>query len=65
MALVTKQSITKETNSTISPKNKLNDLTGKEWIQETCSVFYQKGLGSSHKETKYEIDSSVNCFKMY
>ena len=41
--------------SKVSPKNQLNDLTGKEWIQETCSVFYQRGLGINHKETKYEI----------
>ena len=38
----------------VSPKNALNDLTGKEWIQETCSVFYQKGLGLNHKETIFE-----------
>ena len=36
-------------------KNILNELTGKEWIQETCSVFYQRGLGKNHKETKYEL----------
>jgi len=39
----------------VNPKNVLNDLTGKEWIQETCSVFYQKGLGLDHKDTKIEI----------
>jgi DNA modification methylase len=35
-------------------RNKLNDLTAKEWIQETKSYFYQKGLGNNHKEAKYE-----------
>lgn len=38
----------------VSPKNKLNELSGKEWIQETCSVFYQRGLGINHVETKFE-----------
>ena len=35
-------------------RNKLNDLSGKEWIQETKSYFFQRGLGSNHPETKYE-----------
>jgi DNA modification methylase len=39
----------------VSPKNILNNLTGKEWISETCSVFYQKGLGLEHKDTKIEL----------
>ncbi|NQV12905.1 MAG: transcriptional repressor LexA [Parcubacteria group bacterium] len=34
--------------------NKLNDLTGQEWIQETISVFTQKGLGANHEDTKIE-----------
>ena len=41
--------------TSVSPRNTLNELTGKEWIQETCSVLYQKGLGTGHKDTKYEI----------
>lgn len=53
MALVEKQDTIK-TESKVSSKNVLNELTGREWIQETCSVFYQKGLGINHKETKYE-----------
>ncbi|MCH7969018.1 MAG: site-specific DNA-methyltransferase [Thaumarchaeota archaeon] len=43
-----------EAKAKIDSRNNLNDLTGKEWIQETCSVFYQKGLGINHKETKFE-----------
>jgi len=39
----------------ISSKNTLNELTGREWIQETCSVLYQRGLGAECKETKYEV----------
>lgn len=35
-------------------RNKLNDLTAKEWIQETISVFLQKGLGANHDDTKIE-----------
>lgn len=40
--------------SGVDPRNKLNQLTGKEWIQETVTVWRQKGLGSNHPETKYE-----------
>ncbi|MEK7522256.1 MAG: transcriptional repressor LexA, partial [Patescibacteria group bacterium] len=34
--------------------NNLNDLTAQEWIQETISVFNQKGLGAGHEDTKIE-----------
>jgi DNA modification methylase len=34
--------------------NNLNDLTASEWIQETISVFTQKGLGAGHEDTKIE-----------
>jgi len=34
--------------------NKLNDLTAKEWIPETVSVFVQKGLGRGHKDAQIE-----------
>lgn len=34
--------------------NKLNDLTGREWIRETTSVWIQKGLGAGHEEAKIE-----------
>jgi len=36
------------------PNNKLNELTGKEWIQETVSVWFQRGLGKGHPHTAYE-----------
>ena len=29
----------------IDPRNKLNELTAKEWIVETVSVWNQRGLG--------------------
>jgi DNA modification methylase len=35
-------------------ENKFNDLTASEWIQETISVFNQKGLGADHEEAKIE-----------
>src|SRR5919108_3611916 len=35
-------------------KNTLNELTGKEWIQETVSVWFQRGLGKDHPHTSYE-----------
>lgn len=38
----------------VDKRNKLNELTGKEWIQETKSFFYQKGLGANSKAAKYE-----------
>lgn len=41
---------TKESDS----RNKLNDLTGKEWIVETKSIWRQKGLGANHEHTKFE-----------
>jgi DNA modification methylase len=34
--------------------NLLNDLSSVEWIQETISVFNQKGLGAGHEDTKIE-----------
>ncbi len=34
--------------------NKLNDLTAKEWLPETISVFVQKGLGAGHDDAKIE-----------
>jgi DNA modification methylase len=38
----------------VKRENKLNDLTGKEWIQATKSFFFQKGLGANSPEAKYE-----------
>ena len=38
----------------VSPRNKLNDLTAKEWIQETVSVWRQKGLGAGHPDAQIE-----------
>lgn len=35
-------------------RNKLNDLTGKKWMPETKSFWYQKGLGKSHPHAQIE-----------
>ncbi len=36
------------------PKNSLNDLTAREWIPETISVWVQKGLGAGHPDAQIE-----------
>jgi DNA modification methylase len=38
----------------VDSRNKLNDLNGKEWIQETKSIWRQRGLGANHAHTRYE-----------
>ena len=38
----------------VDVRNSLNDLTGKEWIPETKSYFFQKGLGKDHPEAQIE-----------
>jgi DNA modification methylase len=37
-----------------SPINRLNDLTAKEWIPETVSVWIQRGLGKDHAHAQIE-----------
>lgn len=49
------QTIAVKTNgSLVDKRNDLNDLSASEWIQETKSFFYQKGLGAGSPEAKYE-----------
>src|SRR4051812_30341519 len=38
----------------VSEKNSLNDLTAREWIPETKSFWYQKGLGADHEHAEIE-----------
>ena len=38
----------------VSPRNKLNELTAKEWLPETVSVWRQKGLGANHPDAQIE-----------
>ncbi len=40
--------------ATVDPKNSLNDLTAREWIPETVSVWTQKGLGAGHPDAQIE-----------
>src|SRR5690606_31346101 len=44
----------KSLESTFDLKNTLNDLTAKEWLTETVTVFSQKGLGASNKDAQIE-----------
>lgn len=37
-----------------TPVNRLNDLTAREWIPETVSVWIQKGLGKGHEHAQIE-----------
>lgn len=48
------QSDNVEAEQTVDPRNSLNDLTGKEWLPETKSFFFQKGLGSKHPHAQIE-----------
>ncbi len=41
-------------NGTRDPRNQLNDLTAKEWIVETISVWNQRGLGAGHPDAQIE-----------
>lgn len=38
----------------VNPRNHLNDLTAKEWIRETVSVWRQQGLGAGHPDAQIE-----------
>lgn len=44
----------KRINGVVDPRNTLNDLTGKDWLPETKSFFYQKGLGANSPEAQIE-----------
>jgi DNA modification methylase len=41
-------------NATVSKRNQLNDLTAREWIAETVSVWVQRGLGKDHPDAAIE-----------
>lgn len=38
----------------VDQRNTLNDLAGDEWLAETKSFFFQKGLGASHPHAEIE-----------
>ena len=46
--------IIKSESSAFALNNTLNDLTAKEWLPETVTVFAQKGLGATNKDAKIE-----------
>ena len=48
------ETIENQNEKCLPQRNRLNDLTGKDWIQETVSVWRQRGLGAAHPHTKYE-----------
>src|SRR3990170_685315 len=37
------------------PRNKLNDLSAKEWLQLSRSWWFQKGLGKNHPHAAIEV----------
>ena len=43
-----------KTDKPVDPRNSLNDLNGSQWLPETKSFFYQKGLGSKHPHAQIE-----------
>ena len=43
-----------EASPTVDPRNQLNELTAKEWIPETISVWNQRGLGAGHPDAQIE-----------
>ena len=44
----------KKKESVVSLRNTLNDLNGTEWLPETKSFFFQRGLGSSSNAAQIE-----------
>ena len=38
----------------VDTRNTLNDLTGSQWLPETKSFFFQKGLGATHPHAQIE-----------
>jgi DNA modification methylase len=40
--------------ATVDPRNQLNELTAREWIPETVSVWNQRGLGAGHPDAQIE-----------
>ena len=47
-------SATNKSSCGVSPRNQLNDLTAREWVSETVSVWTQRGLGADHPDAKIE-----------
>lgn len=43
-----------QANGHVDARNQLNDLTAREWIVETVSVWNQRGLGAGHADAQIE-----------
>lgn len=41
-------------NKPVDPRNSLNDLNGSQWMPETKSFLYQRGLGAKHPHAQIE-----------
>lgn len=52
--ILVRGSTVSEIKQATEERNVLNDLNGKEWIQETKTVWRQKGLGANHEHTSIE-----------
>lgn len=50
----TDDEVTEKIPGTVDPRNQLNDLTAREWIPETVSVWNQRGLGAGHPDAQIE-----------
>jgi len=46
--------VTQKSEGKIDPRNKMNDLSGKDWMQLSKSYWSQKGLGSAHEHAQIE-----------
>lgn len=51
---MTTEKYTELVEGVVDKRNTLNDLSGKYWLPETKSFFYQKGLGADSKEAQIE-----------
>lgn len=52
--LTTDENQTSDEAPKVDPRNTLNELTSKEWMSNSVSVWNQKGLGSGHSEAQIE-----------
>lgn len=53
-AFMTTDEYKQMSEGSVDARNALNDLTGKDWLPETKSFFYQKGLGANSPEAQIE-----------
>lgn len=48
------EDVAPEDKGTYDERNRVNELTGKEWIKRTKTVWFQEGLGKNHEEAQIE-----------